>query len=61
MCVHRLEDGTVPFLGIVALERGFQTLSRLGGLMPLVEERTFTLARCERLTRWINDSYLFYL
>lgn len=43
MC--RLEDGTIPFLEIVALEHGFQTLSRLGGPMSLIEEHTFTLAR----------------
>jgi molybdenum cofactor sulfurtransferase len=42
---ERLEDGTVPFLEILALEHGFQTLSRLAGPLSLVAEHTFSLAK----------------
>ena len=43
--LYRLEDGTIPFLDILALKHGFQTLSRLAGPMTLVSQHTFSLAR----------------
>ncbi|CAI7996368.1 Molybdenum cofactor sulfurase, partial [Geodia barretti] len=42
---ERLEDGTIPFLEILALEHGFQTLSKLAGPMTGIADRTFTLAK----------------
>ena len=45
ICLSRLEDGTIPFLEILALEHGFQTLSKLAGPMSGIADRTFTLAK----------------
>lgn len=41
---QRLEDGTLPFLDIVALEAGFAALDKIGG-MPAIRDHTFALAR----------------
>lgn len=43
--ISRLEDGTVPFLSVVALSSGFETLYRIGGSMEETSQRTFKLAR----------------
>ena len=40
---QRLEDGTLPFLDIVALEAGFDALDRLG--MRAIRDHTFSLVR----------------
>ena len=42
---HRFEDGTLPFLDIVALRHGFGALQRLAGPMETVSSHTFSLAR----------------
>lgn len=41
----RLEDGTLPFLDILALRHGFATLTRLGRSMEAIQQHTFSLAR----------------
>ena len=43
--VYRLEDGTIPFLEVLALRHGFATLSRLGRSMEYIQQHTFNLAR----------------
>ena len=44
---NRLEDGTLPFLDILALRHGFATLSRLAGSMATVARHTFQLAKSD--------------
>ncbi|XP_022082734.1 molybdenum cofactor sulfurase-like isoform X2 [Acanthaster planci] len=39
------EDGTLPFLDIIALKHGFDTLERLAGNMCSISDHTFTLAK----------------
>ncbi|CAH1241418.1 MOCOS [Branchiostoma lanceolatum] len=41
----RFEDGTLPFLDIIALRHGFDTLEKLTGGMLQVSQHTFSLAR----------------
>jgi len=41
----RFEDGTIPFLSIVALHHGFSTLKQLTDSMESVMLHTFSLAR----------------
>ncbi|XP_033624449.1 molybdenum cofactor sulfurase-like [Asterias rubens] len=41
----RFEDGTLPFLDIIALKHGFDTLERLAGSMSTISDHTFCLAR----------------
>lgn len=43
-CVCRFEDGTVPFLSIIALRHGFEVLKRLGITMASISAHTYTLA-----------------
>nr|KAF6358624.1 molybdenum cofactor sulfurase [Pipistrellus kuhlii] len=42
---ERFEDGTIPFLDVIALKHGFDALERLTGGMENVQQHTFTLAR----------------
>uniref|UniRef100_A0A1Y1MDE5 Aminotransferase class V domain-containing protein n=2 Tax=Photinus pyralis TaxID=7054 RepID=A0A1Y1MDE5_PHOPY len=42
---ERFEDGTVPFLSIMALKHGFDTLQRLSVTMRVISHHTFALAR----------------
>ncbi|NWI20820.1 MOCOS sulfurase, partial [Crypturellus soui] len=42
---ERFEDGTVPFLDIIALKHGFDVLERLTGGMENIKQHTFALAR----------------
>ncbi|KAK1337756.1 LOW QUALITY PROTEIN: hypothetical protein QTO34_002389 [Cnephaeus nilssonii] len=39
------EDGTIPFLDVIALKHGFDALERLTGGMENVQQHTFTLAQ----------------
>ncbi|KAJ8036017.1 Molybdenum cofactor sulfurase [Holothuria leucospilota] len=39
------EDGTLPFLDIIALRHGFDALDSLGGGMTAISQHTFTLAK----------------
>ncbi|XP_072020767.1 LOW QUALITY PROTEIN: molybdenum cofactor sulfurase-like [Amphiura filiformis] len=39
------EDGTVPFLDIVAVRHGLDVLQRLAGSMSSIQQHTFTLAK----------------
>lgn len=41
----RLEDGTVNFNDIIALNHGFDTVERVGGGMHCISQRVFSLAR----------------
>ncbi|NWJ04266.1 MOCOS sulfurase, partial [Crypturellus undulatus] len=41
---ERFEDGTVPFLDIIALKHGFDVLERLTGGMENIKQHTFSLA-----------------
>uniref|UniRef100_A0A8C0W1U8 Molybdenum cofactor sulfurase n=1 Tax=Castor canadensis TaxID=51338 RepID=A0A8C0W1U8_CASCN len=41
----RFEDGTIPFLDVIALKHGFDTLEHLTGGMENVRQHTFTLAQ----------------
>jgi molybdenum cofactor sulfurtransferase len=44
--VHeRFEDGTVPFLSILALKEGFNTIKRLNLTFDLISKHTFSLAQ----------------
>ena len=43
--LYRMEDGTLPFLDILALRHGFATLSRLARSMTAIQHHTFDLAR----------------
>ena len=45
LLLFRLEDGTLPFLGILALRHGFDMLTRLGRSMEDIQLHTFQLAR----------------
>jgi len=40
-----MEDGTLPFLDILALRHGFATLTRLGVSMAAIQQHTFNLAK----------------
>ncbi|XP_004380979.1 molybdenum cofactor sulfurase [Trichechus manatus latirostris] len=42
---ERFEDGTISFLGVIALKHGFDTLERLTGGMENIKQHTFTLAQ----------------
>ncbi|XP_054580056.1 molybdenum cofactor sulfurase isoform X2 [Eptesicus fuscus] len=42
---ERFEDGTIPFLDVIALKHGFDALERLTGGMENVQQHTFTLAQ----------------
>ncbi|CAL8109547.1 unnamed protein product [Orchesella dallaii] len=42
---ERFEDGTIPFLSILAIRDGLDTLSRLCDSMDTIRERTFRLAQ----------------
>nr|XP_020030446.1 molybdenum cofactor sulfurase-like [Castor canadensis] len=42
---ERFEDGTIPFLDVIALKHGFDTLEHLTGGMENVRQHTFTLAQ----------------
>ncbi|XP_006889293.1 PREDICTED: molybdenum cofactor sulfurase [Elephantulus edwardii] len=42
---ERLEDGTISFLDIIALNHGFDALERLTGGMENIRQHTFTLAQ----------------
>ncbi|XP_026286386.1 molybdenum cofactor sulfurase 3 [Frankliniella occidentalis] len=42
---ERFEDGTLPFLSVVAVGHGLTTLNRLGGSMDKIRQHTFSLAR----------------
>ena len=44
-CVCRFEDGTLPFLDIIALRHGFKTMIRIGKTMDNISQHTFQLAR----------------
>lgn len=41
----RFEDGTLPFLGIVALQHGFNVIHRLTGSMAAISYHTLCLAK----------------
>ena len=41
----RFEDGTVPFLDIIALRHGFESLNRFNLTMNIISQHTFTLAQ----------------
>jgi molybdenum cofactor sulfurtransferase len=41
----RFEDGTVPFLSILALKEGFNTIKRLNLTFDLISKHTFSLAQ----------------
>ncbi|KAI8495554.1 hypothetical protein Bbelb_265260 [Branchiostoma belcheri] len=41
----RFEDGTLPFLDIIALRHGFDTLENLTGGMQYISQHTFSLAQ----------------
>jgi molybdenum cofactor sulfurtransferase len=43
--VFRMEDGTLPFLDIIALNHGFDVIQSLAGGMGPISRRTFSLAR----------------
>ena len=43
--LSRFEDGTLPFLDILALRHGFAALTRLGTAMDAIQKHTFGLAR----------------
>ena len=43
--VCRFEDGTLPFLDIIALQHGFDVLHALTGGMVNITEHTFSLAQ----------------
>ncbi|KAK3928451.1 Molybdenum cofactor sulfurase 1 [Frankliniella fusca] len=57
---ERFEDGTLPFLSVVAVGHGLTTLSRLGGSMDKIRQHTFSLARRAhhslKALRHYNDS-----
>ncbi|XP_076254988.1 molybdenum cofactor sulfurase isoform X2 [Rhynchophorus ferrugineus] len=42
---ERFEDGTLPFLSIMAIKHGLDTLKRLGLSMDLISRHTFNLAK----------------
>lgn len=44
-CSFRYEDGTLPFLDIVALKHGFYWLKAFTGSMQLIKVHTFSLAQ----------------
>ena len=52
--LSRFEDGTLPFLDIVALKHGFSALQRLARSMEHVSSHTFSLARSAWGTTWLN-------
>lgn len=41
----RFEDGTLPFLSVIAVGHGFDTIARLAGSMDSIRQHTFSLAR----------------
>ena len=45
LTICRLEHGTVPFLGILALRHGFNAVKRIAQSMFLVSQHTFLLAQ----------------
>jgi molybdenum cofactor sulfurtransferase len=45
MVHERFEDGTVPFLSILALKEGFNTIKRLNLTFDLISKHTFSLAQ----------------
>lgn len=42
---YRFEDGTVPFLSILAIKHGFDTINRLNLNFDIISQHTFSLAQ----------------
>lgn len=42
---ERFEDGTLPYLSIISIRHGFNTIARLAGSMDQIRQHTFSLAR----------------